>query len=104
MRDRVCHHSLCTARGQVVWPVAALLCRGAGGVVLFFMDCESGSGASLDAQDISGGFGLWHLCDVGGFGAGAGGSWLCWHGCLTQSLPLLTVGLSAGVAAVFRGV
>ena len=26
-------------------------------LVLFFMDCESGSGASLDAQDISAGFG-----------------------------------------------
>ena len=67
------------------------------------MDCESGSGAFLDAQDASGGFGLLHLCGAGGFGADAGGPWLCWHGCLTQSLSLLTVSLSGGVAAVFRG-
>jgi len=32
------------------------------GVGLFFADCESGSGASLDAQGISGGSGLSHGC------------------------------------------
>jgi len=42
--------------------------------VVFFVDCESGSGASLDAQDVSVGFGGFVLF-VGAvrFGAEAGG-------------------------------
>ncbi len=40
------------------------------GVGLFFADCESGSGASLDAQDASGGFGLSH-----GVGVWFGAAW-----------------------------
>ncbi len=54
--------------------------------MLFFMDCESGSGASLDAQDASGGSGLLALHGVGGFGTVPGGPWLHWHGCLTRSV------------------
>ena len=57
----------CLVRARVaagVWigrGVACFCCRaGLAGAasdgVLFFMDCESGSGASLDAQDVSGGF------------------------------------------------
>ena len=46
-------HGSCKARGLV-----ACLC------VLFFVDCESGSGASLGAQDISGGLLCGGCCGV----------------------------------------
>ncbi len=63
-----------------VWVRAARACvtavgRGVACVVwgvVFFIDCESGSGASLDAQDVSGGFGGTAYVVVR-FGADAGG-------------------------------
>jgi len=45
-----------------------------------------------------------HPCGAGWFGAGAGCPWLCWHGCLTRSISLMTRCLIANKAAVFRGV
>ena len=51
---------------------------------LVFMDCESGSGASLDAQDISVAFGAARRERCGGSGGGSGCPWLCCVGCLTR--------------------
>jgi len=93
----------CEARGLVAWPV----CPSWGGAGLFFADCESGSGAFLDAQGISGGSGLPHGVGV-------------WFGAVRVSVavpawvsdPVRVVvparGLmacpSVGAAAVFRDV
>ncbi len=88
----------CKARGLAAWPVCPRLRVG-----LFFADCESGSGASLDAQGISGGSGLSHGVGV-------------WFGAVRVSVavpawvsdPVRVVGMTmrpiAGLAAVFRGV
>jgi len=46
--------------------------------VVVFMDCESGSGASLDAQDVSVGF--WLCCYAAWFGGWVGRSVTGWHG------------------------
>ncbi len=35
---------------------------------------------------------LLHPCGAGWLGAGAGGPWLYWHGCLTQSMRLSLCG------------
>jgi hypothetical protein len=49
-------------------------------LVVFFMNCESGSGAFLDAQDVSVGFG-WAVLRWGmGWLGSAGGSVTIWHG------------------------
>jgi len=74
---------------------------------LFFADCESGSGASLDAQGISGGFGLSH-----GVGVWFGAAWVSVAVPAWVSDPVRVVAPArggavrpiAGLAAVFRGV
>jgi hypothetical protein len=50
---------------------------------VFFMDCESGSGASLDAQGVSEGLGCAVSCRGRVAWIVAGGPWAVGMGCLT---------------------
>ena len=50
--DRAC---CVTAVGRGVWGLASVRRGDLAGVDVVFVDCESGSGAFLDAQDVSGG-------------------------------------------------
>lgn len=67
---------------RVAGAVAVVWRSGEGRCVL--CQCESGSGASLDAQDTSGGFWLRAPLGAGGWGLRRGVRGLCWHGCLTR--------------------